>query len=74
MDIESIDSNLINELNDNFDNAKDGNCHLKITVVSRNNGKNISVDMISRNKKFHLDDNIIETLKSRSELEFLINK
>ena len=36
--------------------------------------KNISVDMISRNKKFHLDDNIIETLKSRSELEFLINK
>ena len=74
MDIESIDSNLINELNDNFDNAKDGNCHLKVTVVSRNNGKNISVDMISRNKKFHLDDNIIETLKSRSELEFLINK
>ena len=74
MDIESIDSNLINELNDNFDNAKDGNCHLKVTVVSKNNGKNISVDMISRNKKFHLDDNIIETLKSRSELEFLINK
>ena len=74
MDIDSIDSNLINELNDNFDNAKDGNCHLKVTVVSRNNGKNISVDMISRNKKFHLDDNIIETLKSRSELEFLINK
>ena len=32
MDIESIDSNLINELNDNFDNAKDGNCHLKVTV------------------------------------------
>jgi DNA polymerase-3 subunit alpha len=74
LDIENINKNLIEELNKNFDNAKGGNCHLKVTVLSRNNGKNISVDMISRDKKFHLNDDIINTLNSRSELGFLINK
>ena len=74
LDIENINKNLIDELNENFDNAKGGNCHLKVTVLSRNNGKNISVDMISRDKKFYLNDDIVNTLNSRSELGFLINK
>tara|TARA_X000000950_G_scaffold30204_1_gene32635 strand:+ start:13340 stop:17545 length:4206 start_codon:yes stop_codon:yes gene_type:complete len=74
LDIENINKNLIDELNKNFDSAKGGNCHLKVTVLSRNNGKNISVDMISRDIKFHLNDDIIKTLNSRSELGFLINK
>jgi len=50
------------------------NCHLKITIISNNNGKSISLDMISRDKKFQLDDNIIENITLNSEIDFLIKK
>ena len=34
----------------------------------------ISLDMISRDKKFQLDDNIIENITLNSEIDFLIKK
>ena len=74
IDIDKINNDLIKKLNDNFENTKNGNCHLKITIISNNNGKNISLDMISRDKKFKLDDNIIENISLNSEIDFLIKK
>ena len=74
IDIDKINNDLIKKLNDNFENTKNGNCHLKITIISNNNGKNISLDMISRDKKFQLDDNIIENITLNSEIDFLIKK
>ena len=74
IDIDNINNDLIKKLNDNFENSKNGNCHLKITIISNNNGKNISLDMISRHKKFQLDDNIIENISSNSEIDFFIKK
>ncbi len=74
IDIDNINNDLIKELSDNFENTKNGNCHLKITIISNNNGKSISLDMISRDKKFQLDDNIIENITLNSEIDFLIKK
>ena len=74
IDIDKINNDLIKKLNDNFENTKNGNCHLKITIISNNNGKKISLDMISRDKKFQLDDNIIENITLNSEIDFLIKK
>lgn len=36
--------------------------------------KNISLDMISRDKKFKLEDNLINLLEDSPEIEYLINK
>ena len=72
--MDDINDELINELNEKFKNARNGNCHLKITVVSNNNRRNISLDMISRDKRFFLEDNILESINSKPEIEYLINK
>ena len=74
INLDDINDELINELNAKFKNARNGNCHLKITVVSNNNGRNISLDMISRDKRFFLEDNILESINSKPEIEYLINK
>ena len=74
INLDDINDELINELNAKFKNARNGNCHLKITVVSNNNGKNISLDMISRDKRFFLEDNILESINSKPEIEYLISK
>ena len=47
---------------------------LKVTIISNNNGKNISLDMISRDKKFKLEDNLLNLLKENPEINYLINK
>ena len=54
IDIDKINNDLIKKLNDNFENTKNGNCHLKITIISNNNGKKISLDMISKIKSSNL--------------------
>ncbi|MEC7877687.1 MAG: DNA polymerase III subunit alpha [Bacteroidota bacterium] len=74
INLDDINDELINELNAKFKNARNGNCHLKITVVSNNNGRNISLDMISRDKRFFLEDNILESINSKPEIEYLISK
>jgi len=74
INLDDINDELINELNAKFKNARNGNCHLKITVVSNNNGRNISLDMISRDKRFFLEDNILDSINSKPEIEYLINK
>ena len=56
------------------ENLKNGNCHLKVTILSNNNGKNISLDMISREKKFELDDNLLNLLSSNPEIDYIVNK
>ena len=37
-------------------------------------GKNISLDMVSREKKFLLEDKILDRLNSNTEIEYIINK
>ena len=72
--LDHINDDLINELDEEFSNTKKGKCHLKITILSNNNGKNISLDMVSREKKFLLEDKILDRLNSNTEIEYIINK
>ena len=74
INIDSINTKLVENLNEKFKNLKNGNCHLKVTILSNNNGKNISLDMISREKKFELDDNLLNLLSSNPEIDYIVNK
>tara|TARA_B100000686_G_scaffold1680_1_gene1886 strand:- start:250 stop:4458 length:4209 start_codon:yes stop_codon:yes gene_type:complete len=74
INLDDINDELINELNEKFKNARNGNCNLKMTIFSNKNGRNISLDMISRDKRFFLEDNILESINSKPEIEYLINK
>ena len=74
INLEDLKSKMIEELDDKFKKLSNGNCHLKVTIISNNNGKNISLDMISRDKKFKLEDNLLNLLKENPEINYLINK
>ena len=74
INLEDLKSKMIEELDDKFKKLSNGNCHLKVTIISNNNGKNISLDMISRDKKFKLEDNLLDLLKENPEINYLINK
>ena len=74
INIDDLNNKLVENLNKNFNNLKNGNCHLKVTILSNNNGKNISLDMISRDKKFELEDNLLKVLSSNPEIEYIVNK
>ena len=74
INIDNINTKLVENLNEKFKNLKNGNCHLKVTILSNNNGKNISLDMISREKKFELDDNLLNLLSSNPEIDYIVNK
>ena len=74
INIDDLNNKLIENLDKNFKNLKNGNCHLKVTILSNNNGKNISLDMISRDKKFELEDNLLKVLSSNPEIDYIVNK
>ena len=74
INIDNVNTKLVDNLNQNFKNLKNGNCHLKVTILSDSNGKNISLDMISREKKFKLDDNLLNLLSTNSEIDYIVNK
>ena len=74
INLDDLKKETVEDLDKKFKNLNNGNCHLKITIVSNNNGKNISLDMISRDKKFKLEDNLINLLEDSPEIEYLINK
>ena len=74
INLDDLKKETVEGLDKKFKDLNNGNCHLKITVISNNNGKNISLDMISRDKKFKLEDNLINLLEDSPEIEYLINK
>ena len=69
INLDDLKKETVEGLDKKFKDLNNGNCHLKITVISNNNGKNISLDMISRDKKFKLEDNLINLLEDRPEIE-----
>ena len=56
INLNDLKKETVEGLDKKFKDLNNGNCHLKITIISNNNGKNISLDMISRDKKFKLED------------------
>ena len=74
INLDDLKKETVEGLDKKFKDLNNGNCHLKITVISNNNGNNISLDMISREKKFKLEDNLINLLDDSPEIEYLINK
>ena len=74
INLDDLKKETVESLDKKIKDLNNGNCHLKITVISNNNGKNISLDMISRDKKFKLEDNLINLLEDSPEIEYLINK
>ncbi len=72
--VEDLNEKMVKTIDSNFNSLDKGNCHLKVTIISSNNGKNISVDMISRDKKFKLEDSLIKFLNEEPLIEYLINK
>jgi len=74
INIDDINSEIIDNLEKDLKNSKKGNCHLKITIVSNDNGKTLSLDMISREKKISIDDNFLKSIENNSSIEYFISK
>ena len=74
INIDDINSEIIDNLKKDLKNSKKGNCHLKITIVSNDNGKTLSLDMISREKKISIDDNFLKSIENNSSIEYFILK
>ncbi len=74
INIDDINSEIIDTLEKDLKNSKKGNCHLKITIVSNENGKTLSLDMISREKKISIDDNFLKSIENNSSIEYFISK
>ena len=74
INIDDINSEIIDNLEKDLKNSKKGNCHLKITIVSNDNGKTLSLDMISREKKISIDDNFLKSIENNSSIEYFILK
>ena len=74
INIDDLNLEIVKRLEKDLNNTKKGNCHLKITILSKNNGKNLSLDMISRDKKFTLDDNFLKSIEKNSSIEYFIPK
>ena len=74
INIDDINSEIIDNLEKDLKNSKKGNCHLKITIVSNNNGKTLSLDMISREKKISINDNFLKSIENNSSIEYFISK
>ena len=74
ININDINSEIIDNLEKDLKNSKKGNCHLKITIVSNDNGKTLSLDMISREKKISIDDNFLKSIENNSSIEYFISK
>ena len=74
INIDDINSEIIDNLEKDLKNSKKGNCHLKISIVSNDNGKTLSLDMISREKKISIDDNFLKSIENNSSIEYFISK
>jgi len=74
ININDINSEIIDNLEKDLKNSKKGNCHLKITIVSNDNEKTLSLDMISREKKISIDDNFLKSIENNSCIEYFISK
>ena len=51
-----------------------GNCKLTFTINSENNGQNFSLNMLSRNKKIDVSNDLISRLENLPYLEYKIIK
>ena len=69
-----INENFIKEINDVFVEDSKGNCKLTFTINSENNGENFSLDMLSRNKKIDVSNDLISKLENLPYLEYKIIK
>ena len=74
INIDDINSEIIDNLEKDLKNSKKGNCHLKITIVSNDNEKTLSLDMISREKKISINDNFLKSIENNSSIEYFISK
>lgn len=74
INIDDLNLETVKSLEKDLKNTKKGNCHLKVTILSNNNGKNLSLDMISRDRKFTLDDDFLKSIEKNSIIEYFIPK
>ena len=69
-----INENFIKEINNVFVDDSKGNCKLTFTINSENNGQNFSLNMLSRNKKIDVSNDLISRLENLPYLEYKIIK
>ena len=69
-----INKSFIKEINDIFIEDSKGNCKLTFTINSENNGENFSLNMLSRNKKIDVSNDLISKLENLPYLEYKIIK
>jgi DNA polymerase-3 subunit alpha len=68
--LNSLDEDMINEI-DKFAGQKNGSARLKFMVHDRE--ENIYIEMFSRTKKIHIDDELIQYLQEQPEIDFKFN-
>ena len=68
--LNSLDEHMINEI-DKFAGQKKGSARLKFMVHDRE--ENIYIEMFSRTKKIHIDDELIQYLQEQPEIDFKFN-
>ncbi|MCK5462353.1 MAG: DNA polymerase III subunit alpha, partial [Bacteroidales bacterium] len=68
--LNSLDEHMINEI-DKFARQKKGTARLKFMVHDRE--ENIYIEMFSRTKKIHIDDELIQYLQEQPEIDFKFN-
>jgi DNA polymerase-3 subunit alpha len=68
--LDLIQEDFIAEI-EQFSNRRAGKVELRFTVIDLT--ENIQLDMFSRKKRINLDDDFVEFLESKEEIEFRIN-
>ncbi len=68
--LSSLDEQMINEI-DKYARQKKGSARLKFMVHDRE--ENIYIEMFSRTKRIHIDDELIQYLQEKPEIDFKFN-
>ena len=68
--LSSLDEQMINEI-DKYAGQKNGSARLKFLVHDRE--ENIYIEMFSRTKRIHIDDELIQYLQEKPEIDFKFN-
>ena len=68
--LNSLDEHIINEI-DKYADQKKGSARLRFMVHDRED--NIYIEMFSRTKRIHIDDELIQFLQEQPEIDFKLN-
>ena len=71
---DDINKNFVQEIDQIFNKNTKGNCRLKFTINSENNGEAFSLELLAREKNIDLTNELINTLENLPYINYKIIK